>query len=158
MANPWQIIAAIGLLVAIYGSGFWTGHRWAEGDAAIEAGKAVTVAVEKAKAESDEQMKVATRNSERRSAARLRQQKLEQELATDELAKNCHVSDGTLGMLNDAINTANSTASGGVNGNLPPSPKPTGFIRGGFSAVDWILGNGLRGVQPEAARLNRLDQ
>ena len=158
MAHPYQLIAAIGLLIAIYGSGFWTGHRWAEGDAAIEAGKAVTVAVEKAKAEDAEQMKVATRNSERRSAARLRQQKLEQELATDELAKNCHVSVGTYSVLSGQIAEANKTASGGVNGNLPPSPKPTGFIRGGFSAVDWILGNGLRGVQPEAARLNRLDQ
>lgn len=158
MAYPYQILAGIILLLTIYGSGFWTGHRWAEGDAAIETGKAVTVAVEKAKAEGDEQMKVAQRNTELRNAARMKQQKLELELSNDELAKNCHVSVGTFGVLQRTIDDANKAAAGGVNGSLPVDTKPSGFVRGGFGSVDWILGSGLRGVQPEAARLNRLDQ
>ncbi len=158
MAHPYQLIAALGLLVTIFGSGFWTGHRWAEGDAAIEAGKAVAIAVEKAKVESDEQMKVAVKNAERRSVFRAKQQKLEQEIAKDELAKTCHVSVGTFGVLQQSINTANSTASGGVNGVVPAAQKPAGFFRSNFGSMDWLLGAGLPRVQPEAARLNRLDQ
>lgn len=158
MANPYTIIAALGLLLAIYGSGFWTGHRWAEGDAAIEVGKAISIAVAQAKAESDEQMKVAVRNAERRSVFREKQQKLEQEIAKDETAKTCHVSAGVILMLNDSINTANATAAGGVNGVMPASQKPAGFIRSNFGSMDWLLGAGLPRVQPEAARLNGLDQ
>lgn len=158
MANPYTIIAALGLLLVIYGSGFWTGHRWAEGDAAIEVGKALSVAVAQAKAESDEQMKVAVKNAERRSVFRVKQQKLEREIAKDETAKTCHVSAGIVLMLNDSINTANATASGGVNGVMPASKKPAGFFSSNFSSMDWLLGAGLPRVQPEAARLNRLDQ
>lgn len=158
MAHPYQLIAALGLLVTIFGSGFWTGHRWAEGDAAIEAGKAVAVAVEKANVESDEQMRVAVKSAERRSVFRAKQQKLEQEIAKDETVKTCHVSNGVILMLNDSINTANSTASGGVNGVVPAAQKHYGFFRSNFSSMDWLLGAGLPRMQPEAARLNRLDQ
>jgi hypothetical protein len=158
MAHPYQLIAAIGLLIAIYGSGFWTGHRWAEGDAAIAAGKAVAVAVEKAKAESDEQMKVALKAEKTRTAARLRQQKLEQELSKDELAKTCHVSAGTFGVLNLSIDAANQTIASGGHGAVQSDTKPAGFIRSGFGAVDWLLGTGSRGGVPAAAKLNRLDQ
>lgn len=158
MANPYTIIAALGLLLAIYGSGFWTGHRWAEGEAAIEAGKAISDAVEQTKVESSEQMKVAVKNAERRSVFRVKQQKLEQEIAKDETAKTCHVSAGVVLMLNDSINTANATAAGGINGGLPVAQKPAGFFRSNFSSMDWLLGAGLPRVQPEAARLNGLDQ
>lgn len=158
MAHPWQIIAAFGLLVTIFGSGFWTGHRWAEGDAAIEAGKAVAIAVEKAKVESDEQMKVAVKAEKTRTAARLRQQKLEQELAKDDLAKNCHVSVGTFGVLQQSIDAANKTIAGGGHGAVQPDPKTSGLFRGGFGAVDWLLGTGSRSDMPAAAELNRLDQ
>lgn len=158
MANPYTIIAALGLLVTIFGSGFWTGHRWAEGDAAIKAGKAVAVAVEKAKVESDEQMKVAVKAEKTRTAARLRQQKLEQELAKDDLAKTCHVSAGTFGVLNLSIDAANQTIASGGHGAVQSDTKDSGFFRGGFGAVDWLLGTGSRGGVPAAAKLNRLDQ
>jgi hypothetical protein len=157
MANPWQIIAAIGLLITIYGSGFWTGHRWAEGDAAIEAGKSVAVAVEKAKAESDEQMKVAVKAEKTRAAARLRQQKLEQELAKDELAKTCHASAGTFGVLQQSISDANKTIAGGFDGAVQPDPKPAGFFRSGFGAVDWLLGTRSGSSVPAESKFNRLD-
>lgn len=158
MANPYTIIAALVLLLAIYGSGFWTGHRWAEGDAAIEVGKAISIAVAQAKAESDEQMKVAVKAEKTRTAARLRQQKLEQELAKDELAKTCHVSAGTFGVLQQSIDAANQTIAGSGHGVVQSDTKDSGFFRGGFGAVDWLLGAGSRGGVPAAAKLNRLDQ
>ncbi len=158
MAHPWQIIAALGLLVTIFGSGFWTGHRWAEGDAAIAAGKAVAVAVEKAKAESDEQTRVALKAEKTRTAARLRQQKLEQELSKDELAHNCHISVGSFSVLQQSIEAANKTISGRVDGAVQPDPKPAGFLRSGFSSVDWLLGTGSRSGVSETAKFNRLDQ
>lgn len=158
MAYPYQIIAAIGLLITIYGSGFWTGKHWAEGEAAIERQAEISNAVERAKVESNEQMKVAQRNVERRAAARIKQQKLEMELANDELAKNCHVSVGVFGVLQRTIDDANKAATGRVNGSMPVDTKPAGFLRGGFSAVDWVLGSGLPRVQPETKRLNGLDQ
>lgn len=158
MANPYQLIAALGLLLAIYGSGFWTGHRWAEGEAAIETGKAISDAVEQTKVESAEQMKVAVKAEKTRTAARLRRQKLEQELAKDELAKNCHVSVGTFGVLQQSIDAANKTIAGRVDGAVQPDTKPAEFIRSGFGAVDWLLGTRSGSGVPTAAKLNRLDQ
>ena len=158
MAHPTVLLIGLVCAILLFGSGAKVGIDWQQGRDAIDAGKAVAVAVEKAKVESDEQMKVAVKSAERRYVFRVKQQKLEQEIAKDETAKTCHVSAGVILMLNDSINTANATAAGGVNGVLPVAKKPAGFIRSNFGSMDWLLGAGLPRVQPEAARLNGLDQ
>lgn len=158
MENSTVLLIGLVCAIILFGSGAKVGIDWQQGRDAIEAGKAVAVAVEKAKAESDEQMKVAVKAEKTRTAARLRQQKLEQELAKDELAKTCHVSAGTFGVLNLSIDAANQTIASGGHGAVQSDTKPAGFIRSGFGAVDWLLGTGSRGGVPAAAKLNRLDQ
>lgn len=48
--------------------------------------------------------------AQRRLAAREKQLTLEKELARDEAARTCRIADATLGVLNDAIDSANAAA------------------------------------------------
>lgn len=158
LPNPTVLLAGVVLSLTIFTSGFVTGKRWAEGEAALEQGKAISDVTEKAKAETDRQVKIAAKDAEQRTRARVRQQKLEVEIGKDENAKSRCVSDGTLLMLNHSIGEANKTFAGDGYGSVRSDSKPAGFIRGGHGAMDWFLGGKLPGLRDKAKESFRLDQ
>ena len=158
LPNPTILLAGVVLSLTIFTSGFVTGKRWAEGEAALEQGAALSDAAEKAKTETNRQVAVAVKDAEQRTRARMRQQKLEVEIGKDENAKSRCVSDGTLLMLNHNIGEANKAVAGDGYGYVRSDSKSAGFLRGGHGAMDWFLGGKLPGVRDKAKESFRLDQ
>lgn len=80
----------------------------------------------------------------RRAAARATSHALELEIARDEIARTCRVSDGTLGLLNDAITRANGTEAEANrrDGGVPAATASDGTVGRRPGALDQgFLGN-----------------
>lgn len=91
----------------------------------------------------------------RRAAARAKSHAMEMEIARDETARNCRVSDGTLGLLNDAISRANGTEAEASrrDGRVSAASAADGTDRSRPGAMDHGYLGELRGLpsQPPAS-------
>ncbi len=106
-----KLLAGVVALILAGGVGWHYGVKMERGEAALRenatAVATANAAREATEAEGRAALLAAQAAASRRAAARAKQHQLEMELARDETARNCRVSDGTLGVLRDAISSAN---------------------------------------------------
>lgn len=110
-------------------------------------------------AEGKSALAAAKKADARRAKARDAQHRLELELARDEAARTCRVSDRTLGVLNDTIDAANDlpAAAGRGDGALPAVAAPGRADRGGFDPLGLIGRIGLRRVPSQTPATEGVD-
>ena len=148
MLNPSILLARLVAVLVALGLGFWTGYQWEVRAHAKQQLEAANFAADKARAdaktESAEALAVAEAAAKTRLASSEKRHKLELEIARDETARNCRVSDGTFGVLLDAIRTANGAPPSAVrvDAGLPALPGTAKPVSGGFSAsgAGWLGG------------------
>lgn len=127
--NPYVLLAALLALIGSGVGGYRFGAHVERGNAALRINEAALVAAEQARleaiSESAKSLADAKAAAARRAAARDRQHKLEMEIALDEKARDCRVSDGTYRMLSLAITAANGAEDETSNsdGAVPISPE-----------------------------------
>ena len=153
MLNPYLIIA---VLLAIAGSGYG-GYRHginvAEGEQAARDLLVANAYLETARRNAEVELKAAEdrlrRSAERKAASAAATHNLELELARDEAARTCRVSDATLGVLNRAIDAANATAPSipvGRDGTPSSTAQPERSDRAGTGPMDRPGGDAVRAV------------
>ena len=125
MMNPYLILAAlISLALSAFG-GYRFGVDHERGAAALRENETAVATAnalrETMGRDAAADLAAAQQAAARRAAARAKSHTLELELARDETARNCRVSDATLGVLNDTIARANGieTAAGRRDGAMP---------------------------------------
>lgn len=150
------------LALCLAGSIFYAGVRYERGNEAIERQAAIDDAVKRAREdaalESSIAMASAKAAEDRRTAAQARQHKLEVELAKDESARNCRISDGTFRVLSEAITETNASpgASSRDVGMRPVTdPGRSGGIRP--VTLDIKLGSGLPTMSIPPTRTEGVD-
>lgn len=123
--NPGLLLAVLISLALSGFGGYRFGVNHERGAAALRENEtAVATAIaarESAEVESARALSDAQAAAKRRASARDRQHRLEMEIARDETARHCRVSDDTIRLLNDAIASANGAPpeAGHRNGALP---------------------------------------
>ena len=153
MLNPYLIIA---VLLAIAGSGYGGylhGINVAEGEQAARDLLVANAYAEATRRNVAAELKAAEdrlrRSAERKAASAAATHNLELELARDEAARTCRVSDATLGVLNRAIDAANAAAApaaAGRNGAASPVAQPERSDRAGTGPMDRPGGDAVRAV------------
>lgn len=142
MSIPYQLLAVlvVALLSGFSGYRFCVGHERGEAalrehDTAVATANALRDTMTR---DAAADLAAAKQAAVRRAAARAKSHALELELARDETARNCRVSDGTLGLLNDAIDRANGAEAqaGRRDGGVPAAAAVAGTDRGQPGAVD----------------------
>ena len=160
---PYLPLIYVALAVGLFGSGVSVGHQWTEGVYAKAAAEALKGAVETARrdveAESAASLAVAKANAARRAAATAKAHKLELEIARDETARTCRVSDSTFRVLTDSIDAANGAPPKTIRGDgskpaVPEAGKsdsggPVEVVTGWFRSI-----RGLFGGQESADRVD----
>lgn len=154
-----KLLAGLVALVLAGGIGWHYGAKMERGEAALRENATAVATANAAREATAAEGRLALRDAQaaalRRAAARAKQHQLELELARDETARNCRVSDGTLGVLNDAINRANGAEAeaGRSDGAMSAAAATGGAIGIRPGSVDSGLGRGLFGLrgQPQAA-------
>lgn len=125
-ANPYAILAALLFALGLFGSGVSVGYRYRDGRVAAERTEAAQQAAERARQESAVESAAALAHAKAqaaaRAAARQKSRALELELAKDEAARTCRVSDNTYRLLNDTIRAANGAAPETRSSNAPLRP------------------------------------
>lgn len=159
--NPYAIIAAIVFAAGLFGTGVSVGIKHERGAEALRINEAAVAAADKARAdaalESDRALADAKATASRRAAAREKTHQLELEIARDESARKCRISDGTLSVLSQSITAANTTPAEAGPAGVPaaaPAGRSDGFRP---STLDWRRGFGLWGVQTKSQTSNGLD-
>ena len=153
MPNPYILLA---FALALAGTNWWSyGHGIdvAEGE---QAERELTIAnayLEAGRRNAAAELKAAEdrlrRSAERKAASAAATHNLELELARDEAARTCRVSDATLGVLNRAIDAANAAAApaaAGRNGAASPVAQPERSDRAGTGSMDRPNGDAVRAV------------
>lgn len=150
-------------LVGGIGGGAYLGYQYRDGKVAGEALAAANTAANRARqdaaAESAEALAQARKAEATRQASAAKKHQLELELARDETARNCRVSDGTFRVLLESINSANGAApeAGSVDAAVSGVPVAGQPVSGGLGTR---LDEWLRGIQflPSGkASLGRVD-
>lgn len=146
--NPAVLLASLVTFLSACGIGFYGGYQWevrAHARQQLETAQfAADRAREDAKTESAAALAIAEAAAKTRLASSEKRHKLDLEIARDETARNCRVSDGTFGVLLDAIRTANGAPPSAVRINaglpaLPGTAKPDSG-RFGASGAGWLGG------------------
>jgi hypothetical protein len=162
--TPYLPILYLALVLGLFGGGVSVGYKWEAGVHAREqlatAQSAADRAREEAAVESDAAVLAATKAEAARQAGRIKRLKLEQELAKDEIARNCRVGAGTFGVLLESIRAANGAPpeASGVNASVPTVPGTPKPISGGFSALTDGWRGRLRLMPPGEVSPGRVDQ
>jgi hypothetical protein len=142
MSISYQLLAILVVSMLLAFSGYRFGVSVERGEAALrEHDTAVATANElrdTMERDAAADLAAAQKAAARRAAARAKSHALELEIARDETARNCRVSDGTLGLLNDAIDRANGAEAqaGRRDGGVPAAAAVAGTDRGQPGALD----------------------
>ena len=146
MPNPYVLLVGLVLALGLFGSGVSIGYKWeqrANAAAQLEvAQQAADRARQDAATESAAALQQAKAAAAQRAAARQKQHALELEIARDETARNCRVSDGVFSVLQQSIRAANGTAPSAIRidaglPTLPGTEKPDSS-RSGAGADGWF--------------------
>lgn len=148
MFNPTLLMASLVTFLSAAGIGFYGGYQWEVRAHAKQQLEAANFAADKARAdaktESTEALAVAEAAAKTRLASSEKRHRLELEIERDKNARNCRVSDGTFGVLLDAINTANGSPPSAVrvDAGLPALPGTRKPVSSGFGAsgAGWLGG------------------
>ena len=153
MLNPYILLA---LALALAGTNWWSynhGINVAEGEQAERDLLVANAYAEATRRNAAAELKAAEdrlrRSAERKAASAAATHNLELELARDEAARTCRVSDATLGVLNRAIDAANSAATAipvGRNGAASSAAQPERSDRAGTGSMDRPGGEAVRAV------------
>jgi hypothetical protein len=146
--NPAVLLASLVTFLAAAGIGFYGGYQWEVRAHAAAQLAVANFAADKARAdaktESEAALAIAQAAAKARAATSEKRHQLELEIARDETARNCRVSDGVFGMLQQSIRSANGAPSSAVriDGGLPTlsgtsKPVSSGF---GAGAAGWLGG------------------
>lgn len=164
MPNPYFALAAVLAVISIFFAGVSVGYKWESRTHAAAVVAAQKLAADRARQDAETEFQAAaeqTRKAEKaRQASQAKRYNLELELAHDEAARNCRVSDGAFRVLNDAIDAANGVTSeaGHVDGaglSVPEAKQPDGSGPGAGPA-GWL--GRIRALPHPKASLDRLDQ
>ena len=153
MLNPYILLAfALALAGTNWGS-YNHGLSVAEGE---QAERELTIAnayLEAGRRNAEAELKAAEdrlrRSAERKAASAAATHNIELELARDEAARTCRVSDATLGVLNRVIDAANAAATAipvGRNGAASSAAQPERSDRAGTGSMDRPGGEAVRAV------------
>lgn len=156
MSIPYQLLAVlvVALLSGFSGYRFGVGHE--RGDAALRENETAVGTANALRAtmarDAAADLAAAQKAATRRAAARAKSHALELELARDETARNCRVSDGTLGLLNDAISRANGAEAqaGRRDGGVPAAAAADGLDSRRSGALDHRYLGELRGLPSQS--------
>ena len=153
MLNPYILLA---FALALAGTNWWSynhGLSVAEGEQAARDLLVANAYLEATGRNAAAELKAAEdrlrRSAERKAASASASHQLELELARDEAARTCRVSDATLGVLNRAIDAANSAATAipvGRNGAASSAAQPERSDRAGTGSMDRPGGEAVRAV------------
>ncbi len=159
-----KLLAGVVAPVLAGGVGWHYGVKMERGEAALRenatAVATANAAREAAEAEGRAALLAAQVAASRRAAARAKQHQLEMELARDETARHCRVSDGTLGVLNDAIARANGAKAeaSGRDGAVPAATVTGGAVGLRPGALDLGFGGNLFGLRGQPPTPQGVDQ
>ena len=153
MPNHYLILVVMVALATSAFSGYRHGINVAEGEQAARDLLVANAYLDAARRNAAAELKAAEdrlrRSAERKAASAAATHNLELELARDEAARTCRVSDATLGVLNRAIDAANAAAApaaAGRNGAASPVAQPERSDRAGTGSMDRPNGDTVRTV------------